>query len=147
MGQTTMSYYGINTINPRMARLIKPAVFFICSLFVFMVSCAHYDIPANTSGPVYMEVSPNVVIADSGQVHTIWVTVLDGKRNPLQGVPVTAKSDTPNRISVTPENLHTDKEGKAIFTVNAISHIPGTAHAVFTANGLTAEVKTDFIYQ
>ncbi|MHC4196485.1 MAG: Ig-like domain-containing protein [Planctomycetota bacterium] len=142
-----MSYYGINIMNPRMVRLIKLAVFFICSLSVFMVSCAHHDIPANTSGPAYMEVSPHVVVADSGQVHTIWVTVLDGKREPLQGVPVAAKSDTPNRISVTPESLHTDKEGKAVFTVNAVSRIPGTAHIIFTSSELSVEVDTDFIYQ
>jgi hypothetical protein len=141
-----MSYNGKNTMNPRMVRLTKPVIFFICSLSVFMVSCAHDDIRENTSGPAYMEVSPHSFVADAGQVHTIWVTVLDGERNPLQNVLVTAKSDTPNRISVTPESVHTNEEGKAVFTINAISHIPGTAHIVFTANGLTAEVETDFIY-
>ncbi len=113
----------------------------------FVASCAQYNIPQDISGPAYIEVSPYTVISGSGQVHTIWVTVLDGERNPLHNVPVKAKSDTPNRISVTPESLYTNEEGKAVFTVNAISYVPGTAQIVFTANGLTAKVETDFIYQ
>ncbi len=142
-----MSYNGISTMNPRIVRLTKLTVFFIGCLSVFMASCAYQDIPAGTSGPAYIEVSPHVVVSSSGQVHTIWVTVLDGKREPLQGVPVAAKSDTPNRISVTPESSHTDKEGKAVFTVNAVSRIPGTAHIIFTSSELSVKVDTDFIYQ
>ena len=126
-------------------RLIRSAI--VILLAGFVASCAQYNIPQDISGPVYMEVSPHVIIAGSGQVHSIWVTVLDGKREPLQGVPVAAKSDTPNRVSVTPESLYTNEEGKAVFTVNAISYVPGTAHIVFTASGLSVKVDTDFIYQ
>ena len=126
-------------------RLIRSAI--VILLAGFVAYCAQYNIPQDISGPAYMEVSPHIIVASSGQVHTIWVTVLDDKREPLQGVPVSAKSDTPNRVLVTPENSHTDKEGKAIFTAKAISYVPGTAHIVFTASGLSVEVDTDFIYQ
>ncbi|MFQ5861766.1 MAG: hypothetical protein ACE5IC_01455, partial [Candidatus Brocadiales bacterium] len=68
--------------------------------------------------------SPFSITAGSGEVHTIWVTVLDGARNPVPNVLVRARSDTPSRVLITPESLLTDEEGKAVFTANAVSHFP-----------------------
>ncbi len=113
---------------------------------ILLVSCAGYEIPKDVSGPAFIEAIPHEITAGTGEVQTIWVTVLDGAGNPVPNVLVRARSDTPPRVLVTPESSLTDEEGKAIFTANAISHFPGTAHIIFTADGLSVEVETYFIY-
>ncbi len=130
-----------------MKALIGHFVFPTVVLFwaVLLSSCTQYEIPKDVSGPVFIEATPVEITAGSGEVHTIWVTVLDGARNPVRNVLVRAKSSMPNRALVTPESLLTNEEGKAVFTINAVSHLPGTAYITFTADGLSVEVKT--IYQ
>ncbi|MEE9201114.1 MAG: hypothetical protein V3V45_06710 [Candidatus Brocadiales bacterium] len=112
---------------------------------MFLASCAHYETPKDVEGPVFIEVSPHEIVASSGSIQDIWVTVLDVERRPVPGVLVRAESDTPARVIVAPESLLTNVEGRALFSANGISHFPGTAYITFVADGLSAQVETDFL--
>ncbi len=112
---------------------------------VFLSSCSQYEVPRDVVGPVYIEVSPHEIIASGGSSQTIWVKVLDAGRNPVPEVQVHARSDTPARVTVSPERLLTNGEGVAVFTASGISRFPGAAHIIFDAEGLSASVKTDFL--
>ncbi|HHT9121166.1 MAG TPA: Ig-like domain-containing protein [Candidatus Hypogeohydataceae bacterium YC41] len=93
--------------------------------------------------PAYMEVSPTAVSAADGEVHKVWVTVLDKNKNPLPNVLVTASSDTPNRASVEPEQVKTDERGKAVFTIKGVAYFSGSrAIITFKAGDVAAKVET-----
>lgn len=130
-------------MNTRTIYFIQSAIIFF--LAVLLQSCAQYEIPKDVSGPAFIEVSSNEITAGSGEHQTIWVTVLDGSRKPLPNVPVQAKSDMPSRALVTPDSLLTNDKGIAVFTVTGIADMPGRAHITFTADGLSAAVRTHFI--
>lgn len=130
-------------MNTRVSYFVQPTL--ILFLAVLLQSCAQHDISKDVGGPAYIEVSSYEITAGSGEHQTIWVTVMDSGRKPLPNVPVNAKSDMPNRASVTPESMLTNDEGIAIFTVTGISSIPGRAYITFTADGLSAGVRTHFI--
>ncbi|MHC4197563.1 MAG: hypothetical protein ACYSRP_06595 [Planctomycetota bacterium] len=131
-----------------MKKLLGCFILLVTTLFwtILVQSCAQYETPERVSGPAFIEVSPFEITAGSGEVHTIWVIVLDGAKNAVPNVLVHAVSDTPSRVLVQPESLLTDKEGKAVFTANAITHFPGTAYIIFTADGLSTKVETIYIH-
>ena len=131
------------TMSTHPVHFIQLAIIFF--LAVLLQSCAQYEIPKDVGGPAFIEVSSNEITAGSGEHQTIWVTVLDGSRRPLPNVLVQAKSNMPSRALVTPDSLLTNNEGIAIFTLTGIADMPGRANITFTADGLSAAVRTHFI--
>lgn len=97
--------------------------------------------------PAFVETSPTVVTAGSGEVHTVYVTVLDKDRRALPNILIRASSDTPNRASVEPEEVRTDENGKAVFTVKGVSYVPGSkATITFKAGDAVGKLETVFQY-
>lgn len=97
--------------------------------------------------PAFMEAVPTIVTAGPGEVHTVHVTVLDKDKRPVPNVQVTASSDTPNRVSVEPEEARTDEKGMAIFTVKGVAYTPGSqAIITFKAGDVVDTIETVFQY-
>ncbi len=143
--------YSIRKVIPGIRNAIKLGycVFFqvmvVLLWTLFLASCAQYERPEDVEGPVFIEVSPHEIVASGGSTQDIWVTVLDVERRPVPGVLVRAESDTPARVVVVPESLLTNAEGRAVFSANGISRFPGAAYITFVADGLSAQVETDFL--
>lgn len=91
--------------------------------------------------PATIEASPWYVTAGSGELQTVYVTVLDQNGNPLPNVLVKAWSSMPERALVEPESLLTNEEGKAVFTIRGL-YIPGKALITFEAGGVSDQVET-----
>lgn len=94
--------------------------------------------------PASIEASPWYVTAGSGELHNIYVTVLDKNGNPLPNVLVRASSDMLERALVEPESLLTNEEGKAVFTIRGL-YFPGKAYITFEAGGVSDQVETFWI--
>ncbi len=110
--------------------------------------CGVPEVAAEEVGlPTYIEAVPTIITAGSGEVHKVYVTVLDEEKRPLANVVVRASSSIPNRASVEPEELRTDENGKAVFTVKGVSYTPGSkAIITFRAGDVKDTVETVFQY-
>ncbi|HHT9155790.1 MAG: Ig-like domain-containing protein [Planctomycetes bacterium] len=98
---------------------------------------------ASAKAPAFIEVVPTGLSAGVGEVQTVYVTVLDKDKKPVPNVLVTASSDTPNRASVGPEEIKTDANGKAVFTVKGVAYFSGSrAIITFKAGDAVGTVET-----
>lgn len=99
------------------------------------------------TAPAFIEAVPIIVSAGPGEVHTVYVTVLDKDKRPVPNVLVRASSDTPNRASVEPEEVRTDENGKAKFTVKGVAYVPGSkATITFRSGEAVGTIETVFQY-
>ena len=102
-----------------------------------------YAEDASAKAPAFIEAVPTGLSAGVGEVQTVYVTVLDRDKKPVPNVLVTASSDTPNRASVEPEEVKTDEDGKAVFTVNGVAYFSGSrAIITFKAGDAVGTVET-----
>ncbi|MFN3468023.1 MAG: hypothetical protein ACK4WF_10045, partial [Candidatus Brocadiales bacterium] len=93
--------------------------------------------------PAFIEAVPHGLTAGVGEVHTVYVTVLNKDKLPVPDIAVTASSDTPNRASVEPAEVRTDENGKAVFTVKGVAYFSGSkAIITFKAGGVETTVET-----
>jgi hypothetical protein len=100
-------------------------------------------VAGEAGAPAFVEAVPIGLSAGSGEVHTVYVTVLDKDKRPVPNVLVTASSDTPNRASVEPDSVKTDEKGKAIFTVKGVAYVSGSkAIITFKAGEAVGRVET-----
>lgn len=119
--------------------LLRISLGIFCLLLV--ASYAFGEAPS----PAYIEVSPNFLTANSGELHEVYVTVLDQDRNPLPNILVSAKSSLIGRVSLEPDSAMTDENGKVVFTVRGI-YFPGAADITFTAGEISESISTVWIY-
>ncbi|HHT9131390.1 MAG TPA: hypothetical protein ACFYED_02775 [Candidatus Tripitaka californicus] len=102
-----------------------------------------YAEDASAKAPAFIEAVPTGLSAGVGEVQTVYVTVLDRDKKPVPNVLVTASSDTPNRASVEPEEIKTDANGKAVFTVKGVAYFSGSrAIITFKAGDAVGTVET-----
>ncbi len=127
--------------------LLFPGMLMVMGASTGLAGLGCCGLPEVTAGeavvPAFISVSPTGLSAGSGEVHTVYVTVLDGERRPIPNALVTASSDTPNRASVEPAEARTDANGKAVFTVKGVAYFSGSrAIITFKAGDAVATVET-----
>lgn len=118
-----------------MLSIKKYPVFAIAFIFI-LVFC-------ETAFPDNINVKPNLLMIDVENVGTATIKVLNNLDDPINGIPVAARSDNEEVAMVIPGVALTDPAGQISFTVVGISN--GTATITFVASNLSNSIPVTVV--
>ncbi len=118
----------------------------VLTLVVLILSSCAYNgeisgaLPPDYKGPVYMEISPNVVSVCNGSTETVYITVLDKNRKPVpdqtvQAAVVADEGNSPTAYLFNDKAV-TDETGRSEFLVTGLMY-PGWSSLVFTVGDIS----------